>query len=87
LFGLKTIFPASVPARRGDRAASRLIHNPEAAVKKLRLQVDDVRIESFPTLDPRKGRGTVNANECTCYYTCDGFMTYGGPDQPCVICG
>lgn len=68
-------------------------------MKKLTLQLDDLRIESFDTDGAATRGGTVNGAqaltrryEATCVpwecyaYTEPGFGTYGGP-LGCVRCG
>lgn len=39
-------------------------------MKKLRLQLDDLRIDSFDTTAPQKAKGTVFGEQCTCYTNC-----------------
>lgn len=65
-------------------------------MKKLTLHLHDLRVDSFAAAPAKGGNGTVMARELTpasdptwdsCYYTCPGFATYGGPDQPCNFCG
>jgi hypothetical protein len=50
-------------------------------MKKLRLEFDELRVESFATADTADERGTVNAHfstRCeTAGYTCDGARTCG----------
>lgn len=46
---------------------------------KVKLQLDDLQVESFDTAPPRKAKGTVFGEQCTCQtictcpgcYTCD----------------
>lgn len=51
-------------------------------MKKLRLNHEDLRVESFTPVDPERRRGTVMAHSYdTCYATCDpwfGCRTYQG---------
>lgn len=49
---------------------------------KLKLQMEDLSVESFGTDAPRQPRGTVfgcQVNTCgwTCYGTCDAYCTQG----------
>jgi hypothetical protein len=37
---------------------------------KLKLQLDDLRIDSFETTAPQKAKGTVFGEQCTCYTQC-----------------
>ena len=39
-------------------------------MKKLRLQLEDLRIDSFTTTPMEKERGTVFGEQCTCYTAC-----------------
>jgi hypothetical protein len=39
-------------------------------MKKLRLHLDDLRIDSFQTTAPEKPKGTVFGEQCTCYTQC-----------------
>ena len=39
-------------------------------MKKLRLKLDDLRIDSFDTTAPQKAKGTVFGEQCTCYTQC-----------------
>jgi hypothetical protein len=39
-------------------------------MKKLRLQLDDLRIDSFETTAAEKPRGTVFGEQCTCWTQC-----------------
>jgi hypothetical protein len=76
-------------------------------MRKLRLRMDDLRIDSFDTAHAAKAAGTVRGQEdvtflentcrtcdvtcnpsCddSCYYTCGGFVTYGGTHNQCVKC-
>jgi hypothetical protein len=101
-------------------------------MKKLRLHLEELRIDSFSTTPVEREKGTVFGEQCTCPtactcpgcptcdascggtcggtcdascggtcgytcdatcgggyscdYTCDGFVTYGGINQMCVIC-
>lgn len=75
-------------------------------MRKLRLRMDDLRIDSFDTARVQGVAGTVRAREdvtiggtcrtcdvtcnpsCddSCYYTCGGFVTYGGTHNQCVKC-
>jgi hypothetical protein len=54
-------------------------------MKKLRLTLDDLRIESFPTGDPLATRGTVEGHYgaeqtpfITCQHTCPAKFTCDG---------
>lgn len=49
-------------------------------MNKLRLQLDDLRIDSFETTPAEKPRGTVVGEQCTCYThcTCPGGPTCDG---------
>jgi hypothetical protein len=66
--------------------------------KKLKLEMNDLCVDSFASTAVERKTGTVRGAEdsdtwdpsCggnTCYYTCPGFITQGGPLDPCVICG
>jgi hypothetical protein len=39
-------------------------------MNKLRLELDDLRIDSFDTTAPQKAKGTVFGEQCTCYTQC-----------------
>ena len=39
-------------------------------MNKLKLRLDDLRIESFDTTAPQKAKGTVFGEQCTCYTQC-----------------
>ena len=39
-------------------------------MKKLRLQLEDLRIDSFQTTPAEKPKGTVFGEQCTCYTQC-----------------
>lgn len=39
-------------------------------MKKLKLQLDELRVESFATTLVREEKGTVLGEECTCYTAC-----------------
>jgi hypothetical protein len=39
-------------------------------MNKLRLRLDDLRIDSFDTTAPQKAKGTVFGEQCTCYTQC-----------------
>ena len=39
-------------------------------MKKLRLHLDDLRIDSFDTTPSEKPKGTVFGEQCTCYTQC-----------------
>jgi hypothetical protein len=39
-------------------------------VNKLKLQLDDLGVESFETISPAWERGTVVGEQCTCYTQC-----------------
>ena len=39
-------------------------------MKKLRLQLEDLRIDSFATTPVEKEKGTVFGEQCTCYTNC-----------------
>jgi hypothetical protein len=66
-------------------------------MRKLKLRLEDLRIEGFQTTPVQKEKGTVVGQQesfeascdggMTCDYTCEGFATRGGPLQPCVMCG
>lgn len=76
-------------------------------MRKLKLRMDDLRIDSFDTARTASAAGTVRGQEIvtlrdntcrtceatcnpscddSCYYTCGGFVTYGGTHQQCVKC-
>jgi hypothetical protein len=39
-------------------------------MKKLKLQMEDLRVDSFDTTSAEKGKGTVFGEQCTCYTQC-----------------
>lgn len=39
-------------------------------MKKLRLQLDDLLVDSFQTTAAKKEKGTIFGQECTCYTNC-----------------
>jgi hypothetical protein len=39
-------------------------------MKKFRLELDDLRIDSFSTTPAQKAKGTVFGEQCTCYTQC-----------------
>lgn len=39
-------------------------------MRKLRLQLDDLRIDSFDTTHAQQAKGTVFGEQCTCYTQC-----------------
>ncbi|WP_420130426.1 hypothetical protein [Longimicrobium sp.] len=39
-------------------------------MNKLKLQVEDLAVESFDTTRPQKAKGTVFGEQCTCYTQC-----------------
>ena len=39
-------------------------------MNKLKLRLDDLRIDSFDTTAPQKAKGTVFGEQCTCYTQC-----------------
>lgn len=48
---------------------------------KLRLSLDDLRVETFPTAaEAARERGTVRAHEATCLETCAQSGCLSGPD-------
>lgn len=49
----------------------------EIFVQKLKLQLDDLRVETFDTVPVQKVKGTVFGEQCTCYTecTCPGCAT------------
>ena len=47
---------------------------------KLRLRLDDLRVETFAPAAPARQRGTVRANEATCLETCAQSGCLSGPD-------
>ncbi len=61
-------------------------------MRKLRLQLDDLRIDSFDTTPVEKAKGTVFGEQCTCYTqctcpgcpTCDGTCPNTCDDASCV---
>jgi len=62
-------------------------------MKKLRLRLEDLRIDSFTITQVRREKGTVYGEQCTCPGawscdpTCDGWATKAGPGRPCNLCG
>jgi hypothetical protein len=64
-------------------------------MKKLKLRLDDLRVDTFDTSTVRKEKGTVFGEQCTCYTqcTCPGCPTCyascnGSCDATCnVTCG
>jgi hypothetical protein len=60
-------------------------------MKKLRLDFDDLHVESFATANAGESQGTVNAhasfrNSCNPANTCDYHETCGGWDSCFVTC-
>jgi hypothetical protein len=59
-------------------------------MNKLKLQMHDLRVESFDTSPVRKGKGTVFAGQCTCptNCTCPGCPTCDGTcgENTCNTC-
>lgn len=64
-------------------------------MNKLKLQLDDLRVDSFDTTPAEKERGTVLGAQCTCYTqctcpgcdTCDetcGCYTGSCPGESCI---
>jgi hypothetical protein len=39
-------------------------------MNKLKLQLDDLSVESFDTVAARTGKGTIFGEQCTCYTQC-----------------
>ena len=39
-------------------------------MKKLKLRLDDLRVDTFQTTAPEKPKGTVFGEQCTCYTQC-----------------
>jgi hypothetical protein len=39
-------------------------------MNKLKLRLEDLRIDSFDTTAPQKSKGTVFGEQCTCYTQC-----------------
>jgi hypothetical protein len=37
---------------------------------KLKLQLENLRVDTFETMPARNGRGTVHGEQCTCYTQC-----------------
>src|SRR4051812_30889142 len=60
--------------RSGSIGTFRPSRNPllplEGAMKKFKLQLDDLLIDSFSTTPVRKGKGTVFGEQCTCPTAC-----------------
>jgi hypothetical protein len=57
-------------------------------MKKLKLQLDDLQVDTFQTTAPERPKGTVFGEQCTCYTqcTCPGCPTcanYGTCDASC----
>ena len=57
-------------------------------MRKLRLQLEDLQVDTFQTTAPEKPKGTVFGEQCTCYTqcTCPGCPTcagYGTCDASC----
>jgi hypothetical protein len=52
---------------RGSTVRIHLIHVTE---DKLKLELDDLRIDSFSTTDVEKPKGTVFGEQCTCWTQC-----------------
>ena len=63
-------------------------------MSKLKLQLDDLAVESFDTTAPRKEKGTVFGEQCTCATnctcpgcpTCDHTCAYTCDDATCPNC-
>jgi len=61
---------------------------------KLRLNLDDLSVDSFDTTQSEKPRGTVFGEQCTCYTqctcpgcpTCDATCAYTCDDATCPQC-
>jgi hypothetical protein len=45
-------------------------HRPEDSMAKLRLQLDDLVIDSFTTTYVKREKGTVYGEQCTCQTAC-----------------
>jgi len=59
-------------------------------MKKIKLQVDELRVDSFASTPAETRRGSVRGAQDTwdsCYYTCSGYQTNEGPWDPCIFCG
>ena len=57
-------------------------------MKKLRLHLEDLLIDSFDTTTPAKSKGTVFGEQCTCYTqcTCPGCPTcYESCNGSCAV--
>lgn len=66
---------------------------------KLKLELDDLHVESFDTTTASKEKGTVFGEQCTCYTqctcpgcptcdaTCDATCPYTCDDRTCMTCG
>jgi hypothetical protein len=39
-------------------------------MRKLRLQLDDLQVDTFQTTAPERPKGTVFGEQCTCYTNC-----------------
>jgi len=67
--------------RRGERNLARTHIIPEnTTMKKLELNVDELRVESFPTDGAAAERGTVRANSLSWGESyCNVCETYSGP--------
>ncbi|HEU4455521.1 MAG TPA: hypothetical protein VFR81_20830 [Longimicrobium sp.] len=64
-------------------------------MKKLRLRLEDLRIDSFGTAEAQNEKGTVHGADSTsepscngqsCDPTCGGWYTYPSPEHMCIIC-
>jgi hypothetical protein len=64
-------------------------------MKKLKLELDNLAVESFDTTATHKSRGTVIGEQCTCYTycntcpgcpTCDATCAYTCDDATCPQC-
>lgn len=69
-------------------------------MQKLKLRLDDLRVDAFQTTSVQKQKGTVFGEQCTCYtqctcpgcYTCDASCNgvtceYTSPDPVGTCCG
>lgn len=68
-------------------------------MKKVKLQLEDIRVDSFQTSTEQSEKGTVFGEQCTCWtnctcpgcYTCDGSCNgtceYSAPDPVGTCCG
>jgi hypothetical protein len=79
---------AGLPVRRALLAGGTLILYGEMNMKKLSLNMDELRVESFSTDLAQAERGTVEANSLPTYPLCSGYSgcrTYRCETATCTL--